>query len=185
VRPDTNLLLVNYRGWLRKVATGLIGDHALVDDLAQEGWIAMWRATATYDPDRGALPDWLTDHAYWRMLTCVSNQAWLGRPRRNLGRGRLSDYVEHPTADDASIWELLTAADVLDGVALAYHRGQILEAINRLSPSQRRYVYLRFWRGYKHPDLVEAFGYDPQALWSSKINGAKGKLRLELEALAS
>ncbi len=181
---DDSVLLAQYRGWLRKVAAGLIGDHALVDDLAQEGWVAMWRALSTYDPARGALPGWLTDHAYWRMLTCVQNEAWLGRPKRALGRGRIRDHVEHP-ASDAPVWEMLAAADLLDGVVWAYHRGQILDAIARLSPSQRRYVYLRFWRGYKLPDLVAEFGYDPSALWTSCRNGAKYKLRLALEALAS
>lgn len=184
VRVDDELLLAAYRGWLQKVASGLIGDHALVDDLAQEGWVAMWRALPAYNPERGSLPSWLTDHAYWRMLTCVADQAWLGRPKRHLGRGRLSDHVEHP-ASDSSVWELLAAAEVLDGAVWAYHRGQILEAINRLSPAQRRYVYLRFWRGYRLSELTEAYGYDPSALWNSPKNGAKIKLRAELEALAS
>lgn len=181
---DPNVLLANYRGWLRKVATGLIGDHALVDDLAQEGWIAMWRALPDYDPARGALPSWLTDHAYWRMLTCVQNQAWLGRPKRHLGRGKIRDYVEKPSSD-SSPWELLTAADILDGVIQSYHHGQILDAIGRLSVSQRRYVYLRFWCGYRYPDLIDAFGYDPSSLWHSPRNGAKYKLRADLEALAT
>ncbi len=181
---DPNVLLANYRGWLRKVAVGLIGDHALVEDLAQEGWVAMWRALPSYDPDRGALPGWLTDHAYWRMLKLAGSRAWLGRPKQNLGRGSLRDYTELPSSD-SSVWELLAAADALDGVLLAYHRGQILEAISQLTPSQRRYVYLRFWCGYKTPDLTEAFGYDPSSLWHSSKNGARHKLRESLEVLAS
>jgi len=180
---DEHAVLEEYRGWLRKVAIGLVGAN-LVEDLAQEGWIAMWRALRSHDPAKGALPAWLTLNAFYRMCDCARDEAWLGRPRRHLGRGKLADATEYATADDVAVWDRLTAADLADDLMWGYHTGQILAAINRLSPQQRRYVYLRFFRGYRYPDLVEAFGYDPQGLWSSPKNGARGKLRAELAELA-
>jgi hypothetical protein len=91
--------------------------------------------------------------------------------------------TELPATSDAEIWERLTTTDALDGVILAYHRGAILDAVNRLSPAQRRYVYARFWQDMGMAQLTAEFGYDPHALWSSPRNGARGKLRRDLQAL--
>ena len=49
---------------------------------------------------------------------------------------------------------------------LAYHRGEIAQALDGLTEAQRRYVLLRFWENASTPELKQAFGYDPKALWS-------------------
>jgi DNA-directed RNA polymerase specialized sigma24 family protein len=183
MKLDQNTILGHYRGWLQKVAVGLIADPDLQQDLAQEGWIAMWRAFHDFDDTRGALPAWLTSKALWRMRDCARDKAWLGRPPRHQGRVRVLDAVEYP-ASDTPIWDVLQAADLFDGLELAYHRGEILAAIARLPTAQRWYVYLRFWRGYQHPQLVDTFGYDPHALWSNPRHGAKIKLRQALQRLS-
>jgi RNA polymerase sigma factor (sigma-70 family) len=180
---DCDQVLGQYRGWLRAVAAGLLTDVELRQDLCQEGWIAMWRALSTFDPAKGALSAWLTYRAYRRMLDCARDRAWLGRPARHQGRTAVRAVTELPAASDAEIWERLTTTDALDGVILAYHRGAILDAVNRLSPAQRRYVYARFWQGMGTAELTAEFGYDPHALWSSPRNGARGKLRRDLQAL--
>lgn len=176
-------ILDNYRAWLRKIASQLIADPHLQQDLAQEGWVAMWRAFQDYDESKGALPSWLTTKALWRMRDCARDRAWLGRPPRHMGRSNVRDAVEYASSD-TPMWELLEAVDVVDAVCLAYHRGEIMTAIAALSPAQRRYVYLRFWKGYQKPELVQAFGYEPHALWHRAPTGAKHKLRVALERLS-
>lgn len=180
--PAADTTLETYRGWLRSVAATMTSPY-LVEDLAQEGWIAMWRALQTFDPAKGALPAWLTRKALWRMRTCIADQAWLGRPARHLGRGAIRDTTEYPSSDDP-VWERLAADDAMDGVLWAYHRGEVLAAVAQLSPAQRRYVYLRFWRGLRDCDMVQEFGYDPHALWTSTKNGARQKLRDSLIRLS-
>jgi DNA-directed RNA polymerase specialized sigma24 family protein len=39
------------------------------------------------------------------------------------------------------------AADIYEGIVLAYHYGEIHEAVADLDPVRREYVYLRFWCG--------------------------------------
>ena len=180
---DQSALLAQYRGWLRTVAAGLVSDTQQREELAQEGWIAMWRATQTFDPVKGALPAWLTQHALWRMRDCSRDQTWTGRPPRLMGRSPVLGVVEAPCSEHP-LWENLATADTVDSILWAYHRGAILDAIAQLSPSQRRYVYLRFWRGLRGPDLAAAFGYDPHSLWNSPRNGARNKLRASLTHLA-
>lgn len=177
---DQNLALSPYRGWLRTVAARLCTDVALREDLCQEGWIAMWRALNRFDPAKGALPAWLTSHAYRRMLDCARDRAWLGRPGRHQGRTPVRNVQELATPGTAEVWDQLTTVDALDGVMLGYHHGAILDAINRLSPAQRRYVYARFWQGLTTAELTELFHYDAHGLWDSKVNGARMKLRESL-----
>ncbi len=176
-------VLAQYRGWLRSVAAGLITDQHLREDLAAEGWIAMWRALRAFNPDRGALPAWLTYKAYRRMLDCSRDRTWLGRPARHQGRTPVRHVQEVATAPDAEIWEQLAAPDTHDALLWAYHQGAILDAVNRLSPAQRRYVYARFWQGMTSGELTRLYGYDPHGLWDSRVNGARMKLRADLSPL--
>jgi RNA polymerase sigma factor (sigma-70 family) len=95
-----------------------------------------------------------------------------------------SEYSLNELLDsDQGFESLLTAADLVDQIILAYHRGQIVQALDTLSPAQKRYVVLRFWCGYVGNELTTVFGYEPGSLWTSKKNGAREKLRKELAHL--
>lgn len=138
--------LPGYRRWLHHVANDMLPanstDH---DDLVQEGYVAMWRALDTHDPARGSLPSWLTGAARLRMREVAHGHGqWTGRPETRGSR----------SVDSLSLDELLEAdpehpslAVMLDEVEMAYHSGEIADAIAALSPAQRRYVYARFWLG--------------------------------------
>lgn len=66
----SDLTLEAYHGWLYTVAASMLPDgyhDAGIDDLVQEGRIAMWRSTTAYDPSKGALPSWVTRAARTRM----------------------------------------------------------------------------------------------------------------------
>jgi DNA-directed RNA polymerase specialized sigma24 family protein len=86
---------------------------------------------------------------------------------------------------DLGFETLLAAADLIDSIQLAYHRGEIVQALDSLTPQQKRYVVLRFWCGYITGELKTVFGYDPSGLWTSQVNGARMKLRAELSHLVA
>ena len=65
---NVNEILESYRGWLTGLAGAMTIDQELRQDVAQEGWIAMWKAIHTYDPDKGKLDWWLKYKAKGRML---------------------------------------------------------------------------------------------------------------------
>ncbi len=183
MQVDPDVLLANYRGWLLKTAQELAPRRSCDwRDLAQEGWIAMWRALRTYDPALGAEVSYLTTAARMRMVDCLRRNLWTGTPSR---RGHVREAPATPV-DTAWDWvdAIASEAQVYQDLDEAYHRGQIFVAVNQLTPAQRRYVYLRFWAGYRHADLIEAFGYDPRGLWDTPPNGAKCKLRESLAVLA-
>lgn len=175
--------LREYLPWLRKVATSLLPPwQPSIDDVVQEGYIAMWKAEKSFDPSRGKLDYWLKMKAHRRMLTVVIRQ---GTPELSLNKD-----VSSGNGGSEEHWELqdfIAAPDLLGEVEMAYHHGEIAEAIDRLSPAQKRYVYARFWLGLSGREMREMglFGYDPSALWNRKDTGAKVKLQRDLHRLAN
>ena len=160
-------LLKDYLPWLRKVAGSMIGfGDPWVDDLVQEGYIAMWRAIRSYNPAKGVLDYWLKFNGSNRIRLLV-------------GRRRLPD-------EELPDWSLdIAAPDLLEQMEIAYHHGEIAQAIDNLSPQQKKYVIARFWLGLTGNEMVAlgVFTYDPSALWNSKRNGARWKLEKELAHL--
>ena len=173
--------LTAYEDWLHHRAHQMIHgtqvrpngeDH---DDLVQHGLIAMWKALDSFDESKGALPAWLTFKASGAMKDAL-------RPRVK--------HVQHLDLDQVVRPEFTPEAcieypDLLQGLERAYHAGEVARALDALTPKQREYVRLRFWEGAGPAQMRAHFGYDPQALWSSKRNGAKYKLQERLAHLAA
>jgi RNA polymerase sigma factor (sigma-70 family) len=173
-------ILRDYLPWLRVVAGNLAGfDSPDLQDLVQEGYIAMWRALRTYDPASGKLDYWLKFKASNRMKTIAIRAA--EHPEREP-----LDLDQPRTTEGDTLADLLEGPDLIAAIDIAYHHGEIAAAIDRLTPQQRRYVIARFWLGLTGNEMVAlgVFSYDPSALWNSKRNGARWKLQEELKHLA-
>lgn len=181
--------LAEYDLWLHKRAwqmQAVPNDH---EDLVQEGRIAMWKALENHDPDKGALPSWLTVHAQYRMKEVVTRKTWTGMPPRLHGSQsldhRIVSSLDQLLEDADGVENMLEAADLMDAAIWAYHQGEVAAALDALTPAQRKYVIARFWMGMQNTDLKIVFGYEPHALWTSKKNGARMKLRDRLAHLVS
>lgn len=150
---DQAIILAEYRPWLLKVAHAMAYGDA-VQDLAQEGWVAMWQALRSYNGS-SPLDYWLKRKAHGRMLRVVTQVGW------NKGKSE----------------------EKIDGLDFAIPESPLIDlgdAMATLTERQREYVYLRFWEGYDYSDLTRHFGYDPNSLWNSPKNGAKKKIRERL-----
>lgn len=194
--PTVDETLADYEAWLHYRAHQMLPptDHRH-DDLVQEGRIAMWQAHRRHDPGKGALPSWMTQHATWHMREVLARRGkWTGSPARRDGRHQRQDV---PTV---SLDELIEAVggrpgdetaggvvpDIAEAAMGAYHQADIADALGRLTERQRRYVLLRFWHDAAGPELREAFGYDPKALWSrSGKSAARETLADALSHLAA
>lgn len=152
---DANAVLADYHKWLHRVAYNL-DPRGLVDheDLAQEGYIAMWRALPKHDPALGSLPTWLTNAARLRMTDYLRRGSPFGREAtRGVHVAPKSDVP----VDDLAFFDTLTRSEEIgEGVLLAYHRGEIAEAIDALTPEQRKYVIARFWGGATAVEIAAA-----------------------------
>jgi DNA-directed RNA polymerase specialized sigma24 family protein len=136
----TDEILARYRGWLLKVSVELApkrpNDWL---DLAQEGWIAMWKALKTFDPGRGAEASYLTTAARLRMVDCLRRDLWTGTPG---ARGHRRDAPAVPVDPDWDwVDELVSSDAVYAELEAAYHHGEIAAALDALPVRDRAWIY--------------------------------------------
>lgn len=171
-------LLLKYKPWLRTVARNMYKTQPeRVDDLVQEGWIAIWRVLKK----EGDVPEhFLKNAAICKMRNVIRDDH---RDCRDISRSRAdglpTQNIESHSADAEapSVWTQLQTD--LGAIELAYHHGEIADALNALTPVQREYVVLKFWHGLSHAELVSHFGYKPAHLWQR----SKATLEKELAHL--
>lgn len=187
LEQDDDQIIGAYHKWLHKMANVYLDPtDERHDDLVQEGRIAMWKALQTWDPERVALPTWLTGAAKLRMKDVAFGHG------RDTGHEALrgTQHVEPVTSIDA--FEdpdvLLSAGESLEGVELAYHYGEIYKALEDLSPAQRRYVYARFWLGLdptsRKPEMRELVAQVPELAERWHWQRARERLRESLAHLS-
>lgn len=162
-------LLVHYRPWLRTVAAGMTTPDR-VDDLAQEGWIAIWRACPRWPGNGGehGFHVWCKTAARNRMFNVIRDEKAGKRDRRaQLLLDDLTRIVDPPTTQVAA--------------ELAYHAREIAEALDSLTERQREYVVLRFWNEWTRTELDEHFRTrNSGAMWRN----SRPKLAARLAHLA-
>ncbi len=155
-------ILKQWRPWLRAVARNFCArvPGKVEEDLAQIGWIAIWRQL---HKDNGSSDPLLKTAAIRDMQDVIrKNHAQRRDVRRSVPGGL--PYAE-ASGLLPNIWTQLQCD--LGEVELAYHHGEIADALDCLTPRQRQYVVLKFWYGYGHAEMVEHFGYRPDGqLWS-------------------
>lgn len=173
---ETHAILTSYRGFLLKTAHQYARNLADVYDLAQEGHIAMWRALKTYDCTREVkLSTHLMNHARWRMIEVTDRGNLTGMDSR-AGRKHTAGTKANKDREvsyDPSVSTFDAEFDVdYDSVSIAYHHGEIYDAINALPIRQRQQVYRRFWAG--------EYDAHNSAWWFAKRVGARDRLRERL-----
>jgi RNA polymerase sigma factor (sigma-70 family) len=173
-------ILQKYRSWLRTTARNIYKTQpGRVEDLAQEGWIAMWRVLKK----EGDVPEhFLKNAAICRMRNIIRDDHRDCRDiRRSRADGLPAQSIDNhgAEAETPSVWVKLQTD--LGAIELAYHHGEIADALNALTPTQREYVVLKFWYGLSHAELVSHFGYKPAHLW----HRSKATLEKELAHLGA
>ena len=180
---------------LKRMAYAVLSDPSRQDDLLQEGRITLWQTFKEYaeDPDRVAIS---LNRAKRRMQQVAwRNAPTTGNPAEKR-RYEATSAASVEALAEAGVMDLLTIAQSLGDVEIAYHRGEILKALNELTEKQRKYVYARFWcgmdtsdGGYNNPGVGEARKNNPfltrDVLWTGNktSQGAKKVLAEKLSHL--
>lgn len=69
--------------WLTSKAAWIAGPRRdRIDDLKQEGRVAIWKAAGSFDPKRGSWASLATTAAMRRMRECHNHDRWTGSPDR-------------------------------------------------------------------------------------------------------
>jgi RNA polymerase sigma factor (sigma-70 family) len=188
-KTEERELLLRYRPRLRRKAIGMtLQFPQWAEDLASEGWIALWLATRTYDGRDGVTLDyWLMRNAYDRMRVMIRHWTAQCRDARRTELAgdpweKINAYSDGPTREFTStdtVWIGMTTD--LTGIENAYHYGEIAQAMAELTPRQREYIYLRYFRGFDTAELTAHFGYPPKTVGQqARRNLAKSLSHLEL-----
>jgi RNA polymerase sigma-70 factor (ECF subfamily) len=156
-------LYARYRNILYATALKFLKDDADAQDVVQEVFIQIWDKAKLYDPAKGKPLTWA--------LTLTRNRS-IDRIRAIQRRTRLrDDFQKESTVDEsAGIREALSEVD-------ASEKGQVLrDAVNRLSPQQRKVIELAYFRGYTQSEIADRLG---EPLGTIKARARRALLKLK------
>lgn len=142
------LILNDYEKWLYRLANDMLWTTSAarnilsVDDLVQEGRVAMWRALQKFDPDRGLVGSHLKNAARKRMLDIVMGKKPTFGTEGNRGRVKVPEAAYMPLPEPGSPYEPVAGPMVAPETSQA-----LTEALAAMSPKAREYVESVFWEG--------------------------------------
>ena len=156
---DLDALYEAYHRQALGLAYRVLGDAAEAEEVVQEAFLAVWRASQSYDPTRSSVRTWL--------LTLVRNRAIdVIRARQ---RRPVRPLDEAPDPVDPS--------DVPAQVSLSVDSQAAGRALETLPPLQREAVELAFLGGLSHGEIAVQLGLP--------VGTVKGRIRLGLDRLRS
>ena len=138
-------------------------EDADAQDVVQDVFIQIWDKAKLYDPAKGKPLTWA--------LTMTRNRS-IDRIRAIQRRGRLREDFEKETVVDesAGIREALSGVD-------ASEKNQILrDAVQRLSPEQRKVIELAFFGGLTKNEVANRLG---EPLGTVKARARRGLMKLK------
>jgi RNA polymerase sigma-70 factor (ECF subfamily) len=141
------------------LALSVCRDHGRAQEAVQEGFLAIWKMRAAYDPAKGSVAAWLLTVVRYRSIDLMRHSrvdatGWASDPH-------LSTWV---TADDAC--EQAISHETAD------HLRTLLGA---LPDAQREVILLAFYGGLSHTEIAARLDLPPGTV--------KGRMRLGLQRL--
>lgn len=150
-----------YAPWLVLRLRGRCADPALVDDVVQETFLAVWRGKARYRHD-GDVAGWLWRIASRRLVDALRGDGARGRLRQALARLRHRDV-----------------ASAEDHVLVGLEHGDLAGALARLSPELRAVLQATVIDGLSTREAAALLGVPPGTV-KSRAMRARRQLRQEL-----
>ncbi len=148
------------------LAYKMLKDRAAAEDVVQDAFLALWRHSRDFDPDRGQVRSWL--------LRIVRNRA-IDRIR---GRGA---HREVSNIDDVVIAVADTAWDHVSADAA---RCRVREVLASLPPNQRESIELSYFGGLSQVEIATAIRVPLGTIKSRQRIGLK-KMRQALTSSPS
>jgi RNA polymerase sigma-70 factor, ECF subfamily len=139
------------------LAYRMMGERQAAEDLVQDSFLKVWRASESYRVERGSVRTWL--------LSIVHNSG-IDQIRSTASRRRTQERVEvsaprsQPSEAFAESWR-------------NSQREQIREALKTLPPEQLKILELAYFSGYTQVEIAELLGLP--------LGTVKGRMRLGLK----
>jgi len=133
------------------LALRILRDTALAEDAVQEAFLQVWRAAASYRPERAKASTWLLTFVHRRAVDLVRREE-----RRRADPVAMSEAIG-PSADEA--------ADTRS------RRQIVQDALQRLPAEQREALELAYYAGLTQSELAERLGQPLGTIKSRMFTG--------------
>ena len=141
------------------LAYRMMGERQAAEDLAQDAFLKLWRATASYRAGRGSVRTWILSIVRNRGIDQIrSHASW----RRTQDKLEASAPKYEPSEAFSETWK-------------NSQRDQVRDVLNTLPPEQLKILELAYFSGYKHVEIADLLGLP--------LGTVKGRLRLGLKKL--
>lgn len=131
--------LLASQGWMKRLATSLVGSEAAAEDLVQEAWIAALRSP----PDEGRpVRPWLR-----QVLRNLARMRWRGDERRAVREQAMAPAAPEPTPEDLA--------------ARVATQRRLADLVLALDEPLRRVVLLRYVEGLSSTEIGSREGLPP------------------------
>jgi RNA polymerase sigma-70 factor (ECF subfamily) len=160
------VLVERYRPALLRVASGMLNDAALAEDVVQETFLAVFASRHTFNP-AFHFRTWL-----WTILLnlCRAQRKRLARRPQIVSRSTLT------TSERANIADPSTSETALAALLIRERGAQLQGFLNELPDAQADAIRLRFFAGLKYEEIALSMGVS--------LGGAKLRVRSGLRKLS-
>ncbi len=138
------------------LAYRVLRDESLAEDAVQEAFLGLWRAAATFIPERAKASTWILTLVHRRAVDLVRREE----------RRRAEPLDEAPETATGS---------AEDSAWLHLERERVQEALRRLPDQQREAIELAYWGGLTQQEIAARTG--------APLGTVKSRVRLGLLAL--
>ena len=148
------------------MAYRIVGQRADAEEVVLDTFAQAWRDASRFEAARGSVAGWLTTIARSRALDLV-------RARSRRDRITASAAADRPDSSPAmGGWR----ADPSSGVDHSERREQVQQALDTLSPPQRRAIELAFFEGLSQSEIAERL-QEPLGTIKTRVRLGMQKLR--------
>lgn len=163
---------------------------AKIEDVRQEGRITLWESLRAGLTAREAV-----GRAFNRMKSVAwQDRLWTGQEKRDahtVGPGSGRHRTASTGADsidamvESGVWDSYAASisGALGDVEMAYHHGEIMQALNALSIEHREYMYWKFWRGWTDSEISRFTGISTSGVNNRWVRTIRPALLTSLDHL--
>jgi RNA polymerase sigma-70 factor (ECF subfamily) len=141
------------------LAYRMMGERQAAEDLVQDVFLKVWRASGSYRAERGSVRTWV--------LSIVHNRG-IDQLRSSASRRRTQEKVEASTPTSQP-------SEAFSEIWRNSQREQVREALRTLPPEQLKILELAYFSGYTQVEMAE--------LLDLPLGTVKGRMRLGLKKI--